>query len=165
MPMLTNSSFREKSRCASGLLEGCLRLPRGSGPCAADAAAAQKALIEKSACNQVCFRAMLPCIGVFNKSLPQHVWCEGSQGSEQQRPFLLPTPPCTYNFGILWHHRGNAKEIGLRGMTCCSRLSRRVLHPEQHIRTVILRRVFSAGRHPGGCGEIRLLPHLPHQLL
>ena len=49
MPTLMNSSFREKRRCASGLLGGCLRLPRGRGPCAADAAVAQKALMEKSA--------------------------------------------------------------------------------------------------------------------
>ena len=72
IPTLTYSSFREKSRCASGLLEGCLRLPRCAGPCAAAAAAAEKALMEKSALLQARIRtrsknALLPLKEACNK--------------------------------------------------------------------------------------------------
>ena len=87
--MLTNSSFREKSRCASGLLEGCLRLPRGSGPCAAAAAAAQKALMEKSAYTQARFRDQESvCNAALQRPIMEHLSiypCRSTSGLRKSR--------------------------------------------------------------------------------
>ena len=86
MPTLTNSSFRENRRCASGLLEAGFRLPRCAGPCAADAAATQNALMEKPACAfkyERCRRCVTPQSVVLILSSTTQIWEFKDQGTSE----------------------------------------------------------------------------------